>query len=95
MNDNHIDIEHLMTLARIELTDDEKYKIKNSLKGILGYFKELSEIDIEGVEESAHAYPLYNVLREDECGDMFTPEEALMNAPNKRDNQFIVPKIVE
>ncbi len=95
MSDNHIDIERLMTLARIALTEEEKQAITKNLDSILGYFRELSEVNVEGVEESAHAYPLYNVLRADEPGEMFTPEEALMNAPEQRDNQIVVPKVVE
>lgn len=95
MKDKHINIERLMTLARIALTEDEKHIIADSLDSILGYFQELSEVNVDGVEESAHAHPLYNVLREDEPGKMFTPEEALMNVPEKRDNQVVVPKIVE
>lgn len=94
-NENHIDIEHLMMLARIELTEQEKIRITDSLNSILEYFKELSDIDVTGIEESAHAFPVYNVLREDEADTMLSTEEALLNAPEKRDNQFVVPKIVE
>lgn len=94
-DDHHIDIERLTTLARIALTEDEKQTITASLDSILGYFKELSNVDVGGVEESAHAHPLYNVLRADEPGPVFSPEEALMNAPKQRDNQIVVPKIVE
>lgn len=94
-NNHNIDIDRLATLARIELAEDEKQAMVQSLDSIFEYFQELSAVDIEGVEESAHAYPLYNILRADEPGIMFTPEEALMNAPEKRDNQVVVPKIVE
>ncbi|MDR1255828.1 MAG: Asp-tRNA(Asn)/Glu-tRNA(Gln) amidotransferase subunit GatC [Puniceicoccales bacterium] len=95
MEEKHLNIEHLMTLARIELGGSERIKIADSLREILDYLEKLSEVDIEEVEESAHVFPLYNVLRDDLVGPMLSVEEALMNAPEQRDNQFIVPKVVE
>ncbi len=94
-NRKQINLDHLMMLARIGLTEDEKRRIEESLSLILEYFQEIENIDVTNVEESAHAYPLYNILREDEPGDLLTQEEALLNAPAKLDNQFVVPKIVE
>jgi aspartyl-tRNA(Asn)/glutamyl-tRNA(Gln) amidotransferase subunit C len=93
--DIDINIEHLMTLARIDLNEAEKVKISDSLKEILDYFRELSEVSVDSVEESAHAFPLYNVLRNDKAGPAFSVESALLNAPEQRDDQFVVPKVVE
>ncbi|MDR0680064.1 MAG: Asp-tRNA(Asn)/Glu-tRNA(Gln) amidotransferase subunit GatC [Puniceicoccales bacterium] len=93
--DVDINIEDLMTLARIDLSEAEKVKIAHSLKEILDYFRELSEVNVGGVKESAHAFPLYNVLRNDKAGPRFSVESALLNAPEQRDNQFVVPKVVE
>ena len=36
----------------------------------------------------------YNVMREDEPHKSFTNEEALLNAPEKEDGYFKVPKII-
>jgi aspartyl-tRNA(Asn)/glutamyl-tRNA(Gln) amidotransferase subunit C len=94
-DEHRINIEHLMTLARIELGEGEKEKITNSLGEILDYFRMLSEVNVDGVEESAHAFPLGSVLREDKVEPAFSVEEALLNAVEKWDNQFVVPKIIE
>ena len=59
------------------------------------YFKKLSDVNVDGVEPSAHAHAIYNVWREDDEGAAMPVEEALMNAPKKRDNQVVVPKVVE
>ncbi|MDG2214819.1 MAG: Asp-tRNA(Asn)/Glu-tRNA(Gln) amidotransferase subunit GatC [Verrucomicrobiota bacterium] len=50
---------------------------------------------MEGVEPTAHAVPLENVLREDELGVSLSHEEALSNAPKTTNGLFVVPKIVE
>ena len=41
------------------------------------------------------AHAIYNVWREDIEGEPMSVEDALMNAPAKRDNQIVVPKVVD
>ena len=62
---------------------------------ILGYIEKLKEVDVTGVEPTAHAFPLVNVTRRDEVRPSMTHEEALRNAPAQANGLFIVPKIVE
>lgn len=95
MNSSEIDIDYVAKLARIELTEEEKGKFSKQLGQILGYFKKLSAIDVSDVEPSAHAHAIYNVWREDIEGEPMSVEDALMNAPAKRDNQIVVPKVVD
>lgn len=92
---NSIDISYVANLARIELTEAEKEKYSAQLGQILEYFKKLSEVDVEGVEPSAHAHAIYNVWRNDEEGPTLSVEQVLMNAPEKRENQIVVPKVVD
>ncbi len=92
---NTIDIDYVAKLARIELTGDEKAKYSAQLGQILEYFKKLSEVDVDGVEPSAHAHSIYNVWRDDTPTPAMSVEDALMNAPAKRDNQIVVPKVVD
>lgn len=94
-NTGEIDIEYVARLARIELTEAEKEMYLKQLGQILGYFKKLSEIDVSNVEPSAHAHAIYNVWRDDVEGEAMSVEDALMNAPAKRDNQIVVPKVVD
>ncbi len=94
-NSTEIDIDYVAKLARIELSAEEKEKFSNQLGQILGYFQKLSEIDVSNVEPSAHAHAIYNVWREDAEGEPMSVEDALMNAPAKRDNQIVVPKVVD
>ena len=77
------------------MSAEEKEKFSNQLGQILGYFQKLSEIDVSNVEPSAHAHAIYNVWREDAEGEPMRVEDALMNAPAKRDNQIVVPKVVD
>lgn len=96
MSDNkQIDIDYVANLARIELSDSEKETFSAQLENVLGYFDKLNSVNVDNVEPMAHAFPITNVWREDEPTQTFTPEEALKNAPSKRNNQVAVPKVVE
>ena len=62
---------------------------------VLKYFEKLQQVDVEGVEPTAHAFPRFNVWDKDQSVDGFTAEEALSNAPKARNDQVVVPKVVE
>ena len=92
----HIDIDYVANLARIELNEEEKAKLGGQLEDILGHFDKLSAVDVDGVEPMAHAHAVSNVWREgDTPGPVFDPEVAVRMAPESRDNQVVVPKVVE
>jgi len=92
----HIDIDYVANLARIELRDDEKARLGSQLDDILGYFEKLSAVNVDGVEPMAHAHPVSNVWREgDVPGPTYSPEVLSKMAPEFRENQVVVPKVVE
>ena len=90
-----IDVKYVAHLARLSLSAEEEQKIGAQLGNILGYIEKLKEVDVTGVEPTAHAFPLVNVTRPDEIRPSISNEEALRNAPAKANGLFIVPKIVE
>ncbi len=92
----HIDIDYVANLARIELSEEEKLKLGGQLDDILGYFEKLNAVDVEDVEPMAHAHLVTNVWREgDTPGPVFDPEVLVKMAPDSRENQVVVPKVVE
>lgn len=90
-----VDIHHVAHLARLELTDIEKAKFAAQLQDMLAYVDQLTEVDVAGVEPTAHATPLTNVWRADEPQPSLDTETVLRNAPEAARGLFIVPKIVE
>ena len=90
-----INIEYVADLARIKLTDKEKKTYQSQLTDVLDYFEKLDRVSVDGVEPIAHAFPIFNVWQEDSPEKPFTPEEAIMNAPKKRSQQIVVPKVVD
>ncbi|MCD8284294.1 MAG: Asp-tRNA(Asn)/Glu-tRNA(Gln) amidotransferase subunit GatC [Opitutae bacterium] len=95
MNESDVDIDHIANLARIELSAEEKQKFSADFGRLLEYFEKLKSADVEGVEPCAHAFPVYNVLRDDVPATPLPTEALLKNAPAARDNQIVVPRIVD
>jgi aspartyl-tRNA(Asn)/glutamyl-tRNA(Gln) amidotransferase subunit C len=90
-----INVKYVAHLARLALTPDEEVKLTAQLGHILGYIEKLRELDVSGVEPTAHAVPMVNVTRADEIRPSLAHEDALRNAPRQANGLFIVPKIVE
>ena len=90
-----LDIDHVARLARIALTPGEKAAFSGQLGDVLAYIALLREVDVSGVEPTAHAFPVENVWAEDVAQPGLPVDAALRNAPAQRDNMFAVPKVVE
>jgi len=89
------DVQYVARLARIALTPAEEEKFAAQLTHVLGYIEKLNQLDVSGIEPTAHAVPMVNITRPDEVRPSLTNEEALRNAPAKANGLFLAPKIVE
>jgi len=90
-----LDVKYVAHLARMELTPEEETHFGAQLVKVLDYVNQLSQLDVTGVEPTAHALPIQNVTRPDEVRPSLSHEDAMRNAPAKADGLFVVPKIVE
>jgi len=90
-----IEVKYVAHLARLELTPEEERNFGAQLGHVLEYMAKLNELDVAGVEPTAHAVPLVNVVRPDVVRPGLPHDEAMRNAPATADGLFLVPKIVE
>jgi aspartyl-tRNA(Asn)/glutamyl-tRNA(Gln) amidotransferase subunit C len=90
-----MDVGYVAHLARIDLTEDETVLFQEQLDQVLHYVEQLDELDVDGVEPTAHAFPVYNVLRKDEVGSSLGHAEVMTNAPAASDDHIRVPKIID
>ena len=92
----HIDVGYVADLARIALTAAEKQRFQAELDDILRYVGQLEELDVEGIEPTAHTTPMANVMRDDEPGPTMAREALLANAPAVVDDECVrVPVVIE
>ena len=82
---------HVARLARLALTDEEVERLGAQLNAILEAVGKVSELDLEGVEPTAHPLDLVNVWAEDEPGPSLAVQDALANAPEREGGFFKVP----
>lgn len=95
MKPSELDLDALARLARLALTPEEKATFQRQIADLLRHIERLAQVDVTGVEPSAHAHPQHNVWQEDEVRPGLPPEEALRNAPAQREQMVAVPKVVE
>jgi len=91
------DVEHVARLARLALSDEEKERYTTQMGSILEYIEKLKAINTDGVEPTAHPWPVTNVWREDKAELLqgVTRDELLQNAPEKEGPFFKVRKVME
>ena len=89
------EVEHVALLSRLRLTDEEKTAFTGDLNIILEQFEVLQQLNTEGVSPMQHAMTLENVLREDQARPSLPRDEFLREAPEGRDEFFVVPRVVE
>src|SRR5205823_891600 len=82
---------HVARLARLELSDEEVERFAEQLSAILEAVGKVSELDLEGVEPTAHPLEVVNVWAEDEPRPCLSLDEALANAPDREGGSFRVP----
>jgi aspartyl-tRNA(Asn)/glutamyl-tRNA(Gln) amidotransferase subunit C len=64
------------------------------MESMLDYVDKLNELDTSGVEPMSHVFPVHNVFREDVVENGDGTEETLANAPEAKENAFVVPKTI-
>ena len=89
------DVLHLAQLSSLALNDSEIDGLQIDISNILGYVQQLSKLDTTGVEPTYQVTGLQNVWRDDKVIDYgISREELLKRAPESRDNQVKVPKVL-
>lgn len=86
-------IEHLIWLARIDLSKKEKSLLLEQLNEILAYFAKIDEVNTDGIPPTYHVIDLVNIFRGDEVRPSH-PEEILKIVPQVKERFVKAPKIV-
>lgn len=89
------DVEHVASLARLGLTDDEIDRMQGQLSRILEAIGRLQEVDTSEVGPTAQVIELENVMRADETRPGLTRDAALANAPLRDGDHVRVPVVLE
>ena len=88
------DVEYVAKLARLKLRETEKEAHAEQLNKILGYMDKLNQLDTTHIKPTSHVVEMQNVFREDAVNPSIPVDNAIQNAPDKKDNFFRVPKVI-
>lgn len=79
----------------LDLNDEEAASLQNDFEILLQQMDLLNKIDTTDVEEMIYPFETPTAyLREDEVSNVLSQEDALENAPEVKEGQIIVPKVV-
>jgi len=92
---DRVDVEHLAWLSRIELSEEERERLRARLEKARRIVDRILEAPVEGVEPLFHAAEAEGRLREDEPRAGLSREEALLNAAKTEEGYIVAPRTVE
>ena len=90
-----VDVPYLARLARLEITPEEAELFGGQLGRILDHVEQMNRLDISGIEPTAHAITVFDVIREDAVTQSLPKEVILANAPHNANGLFVVPKVLD
>ena len=89
------EVDHVALLARLQLTESERHRLRDDLDVILDQFEILQRLDTTGVPPTAHVLPRENVFHADVVSPSLERGEIVREAPESLDEFFVVPRVVE
>ena len=87
-------LDTLAWLSRLDIPENETEALSESIAEMLTFFQQLSALDTEGVEPTAHIAPLENVLREDIPAAERLDRETLLSGTESEDGLITLPRII-
>ena len=88
-------IKHTAKLARISLDENKIDSLSKDLSNIFKFIEKLNKANTENVKPLSSILDQSLRLREDKVNDGNIRDKILENAPNKNEDFFIVPKVIE
>lgn len=88
-------VRRIADLARIRVPEDQLDAMAGELNAIMRWIEQLGEVDTEGVAPMTGVADFALPMRDDVVSDGGEPEKVLSNAPDRAENFFAVPKVVE
>ena len=82
-------------LTRVKINNNEIAELSNQLSSILDWVEILNEVNTDNIEPLSNVNMSKLYLRKDEKSKEDKSDEVLSNAPEKLENYFVVPKVVE
>ena len=88
-------IKHIAKLSRISVSDEKAKKLAGDLNSIFDFIEKLNELKTEKITPLTSIAETTLKLRHDEIKSKNIREQIVKNSPEKNEEYFVVPKVIE
>ena len=88
-------IKHIAKLSRISVSDEKAKKLSGDLNSIFDFIEKLNELKTEKITPLTSIAETTLKLRHDEIKSKNIREQIVKNSPEKNEDYFVVPKVIE
>ena len=88
-------VKHISKLSRISLDDKKAEKLASDLNSIFSFIEKLNKLDTSKTEPLTSIAETTLQLRIDEVKSKNIRDQILKNSPDKNEDFFVVPKVIE
>ena len=88
-------VKHISKLARISVDEEKANKLAGDLNTIFTFIEKLNELNTSDVQPLTSIAETTLRFREDKIKSENIREKILKNSPEKNEDFFVVPKVVE
>ena len=88
-------IKHIAKLSRISVDDEKAKKLAGDLNSIFDFIEKLNELKTDQIKPLTSIAETSLKFRNDEIKSQNMREEIIKNSPEKNDDYFVVPKVIE
>lgn len=90
-----INLDHLATLAALELSDQEKTLVRDDLQRIIGMIDAMQSVPTEGVQPMANPLDMQQRLRADAITESIDRQQLQSTTSHVHEGYYVVPRVVE
>ena len=88
-------VKHIAKLSRISVDDEKAKKLAGDLNSIFDFIEKLNELKTDQIKPLTSIAETSLKLRNDEIKSQNMREEIIKNSPEKNEDYFVVPKVIE
>jgi len=88
-------VKHISKLARISLDEEKVDSLSKDLTSIMRFIENLNKLNTDKIEPLTSIINASLKSRKDEVKDEKIRDQILKNSPEKNEEFFVVPKVIE
>jgi len=88
-------VKHISKLARISLDENKEKSLSKDLTSIMKFIENLNNLNTDKISPLTSIINASLKSRKDEVKDGKIRDQILKNSPEKNDEFFVVPKVIE